>query len=159
ADKAPDKRALSALGMDASLEKPKFSAASRDFRTSYEDLKDRLTATAPAPEAPKPPEGLLPAGQHPQPQPGQPGQPGAEKKKPGADNAADQPTWEERINRLRERLDKTKGEPKDKPANSRTKDQDKVTDVTRAKAQPPEPGKADSEPTGAAAKRERDKKM
>jgi hypothetical protein len=160
AEQTPTKSAAEAMGLDATPEAPKLSANNPQFRTAYDDLKDRLTASTtilpPAPTAPTKPEGLqpagtqtpdkiLPAGVHPA-----PSESSTQKPKPAAEENKT-PTWEERIERLRDRMEKGKGKSskKGRPEEGLTADQTKANELSR----PDESGKGD-----AAGKVARDKK-
>jgi hypothetical protein len=144
AEKGPEKNAMAAMGLDASNPGPSTSAGSTTFRTTYDDLKDRLTATGagPAPGTTTP-ETTVPAGQ-------QPGKPAAKETKPGAEGTSAQPTWEERINRIRQRLEKGKGKTIEKPSGAEPAQPEKAKGPTPG-AQPAEPGS----PAGAGAEPEK----
>jgi hypothetical protein len=162
AEQPPAKSAMDAMGLNAASEGPKLSATNQQqFRTSYDDLSDRLAAsgvvvTPPSttatpggvqPAGAQAPEKILPAGVRP---------PEVTKEKPkAAAEEAKAPTWQERIERLRVRLEKGKEKAaKGQPEEGLTREQAKAQDLTQPKPQS-EPGKGDA---GAAPKGSKDKK-
>jgi hypothetical protein len=130
ADKMPDQTAMQRMGLDASTAPAKEAEQGTKFRTNYDDLKDRLNAgnrTEPepppetlAPDKPSGPRPTLPAGVRPPEKPA-----GAAK----PEGAKAEPTWEDRINKVRERLAGGKGKKPDKG----TTDQERMKDLAKAR--------------------------
>jgi len=129
ADQTPDKTAMQNMGLDATPPSSKAQAEGPQFRTSYDDLRDRLGASNRAPVeppadtlTPDKPSGVqprLPAGVRPPEKPA-----GADRTKPEGSKA--EPSWEDRISKVRERLEKGKGK-KEAPQDKGTTTRDKGT--------------------------------
>jgi hypothetical protein len=104
AEKPPETKPDAATGPDMSAQNQDLSARTPAFRTSYDDLKSRLTTIEQKPAESATP-GQLPAGVHAP----------NEKAEPTAKPKEAEPTPEERLQRLRERLQEGKEKPKIEP--------------------------------------------
>jgi hypothetical protein len=147
-DKPAVQNASQAMGLDASVPGPNTSASSPTFRTSYEDLRDRLTATgAGTTPGTTTPEKVVPQEQ-------QPGQPAAKEPKPAARGTGTQPTWQERMKQLREKLEQGEaGKGVAKPEGGGSKEPEKAKGtVPGAEPATSEPGKSSTGPAPAPAK-------